>query len=182
MGVGVYRTVFKRSWFDSSVLGLAIYFYSGRSQIKQDSLWRKGFRSVAHCYSGCGVGEIVGVLISAGIFALSNWWIAGITFTLAYCAGFAMTMGPLMQEGENIGAAFKDPLWSETASIAVMEIVAIGVDLWIAGNAQINETLFWSSLIVSLTFGLVAAYPVNLFLIHKGFKEGMHNPQHMRMS
>jgi len=41
----------------SGPLGLAVYAYAGRTQISHDSLWRKGFRSVAHCYSGCGAGE-----------------------------------------------------------------------------------------------------------------------------
>jgi hypothetical protein len=34
----------------SGPVGLAVYWYSGRSQIRRDSLWRRGFRSVCHCY------------------------------------------------------------------------------------------------------------------------------------
>jgi len=60
-----------------------------------------------------------------------------------------------------------------------MELVAIGVDLWLAGNATIGEPLFWSSLVVSLTAGLVAAYPVNVLLIALGVKEGMHSPREL---
>lgn len=163
----------------SGLLGLAIYFYSGRAQIKRDSLWRKGFRSTSHCYSGCGAGEIVGVIIAVGLLSLSNWWVAGITFLLAYTAGFALTIGPLMQSGERFRDALRDTISSETASITVMEIVAISVDLWLAGNAKITDVIYWSSLIVSLTLGLLAAYPVNLWLIRMGIKEGMHNPRHM---
>jgi hypothetical protein len=161
----------------SGPFGLAIYYYSGRKQIKRDSLWRRGFRSVAHCYSGCGAGEIVGVFVAAGLLALSNWYIAIITFTLAYVAGFAMTIGPLMQEGEAFKKAFVDAFVSESASITVMEIVAIGVDLWLAQKATMDQTLFWSSLVFSLSMGLIAAYPVNVLLIKFGLKEGMHNPQ-----
>lgn len=163
----------------SGPLGLAIYFYAGRRQIARDSLWRRGFRSVAHCYSGCGAGEVAGVLIAAGLLSLSNWWIAGITFVLAYIAGFALTVGPLMEEGVGLNQALKDALYSETASITVMELTAIGLDLWLARQATIGEPLFWSSLVLSLTAGLAAAYPVNLLLIHWGVKEGMHNPKEM---
>jgi hypothetical protein len=161
----------------SGPIGLAIYYYSGRQQIRHDSLWRKGFRSVAHCYSGCGAGEIAGIFITVGLLSLGTLWVTGVTFVLAYVAGFALTVGPLMQEGVSFGQAFKDAAYSETASIAVMEIVAIGVDLWVAGNATMNELLFWSSLIFSLTLGLIAAYPVNLLLIKWGVKEGMMNPR-----
>jgi hypothetical protein len=161
----------------SGPIGLAIYFYAGRRQIPRDDLWRRSFRSVAHCYSGCGAGEIVGVVITVGLLSLSNWWVAGVTFTLAYVMGYALTVGPMMQEGVPFRQAMWDALISETASIAVMEIVAIAVDLWLAGNANMGDRIFWASLIVSLTAGLAAAYPVNVLLIRFGVKEGMGNPR-----
>jgi len=161
----------------SGPLGLAIYFYSGRRQIARDSLWRRGFRSVAHCYSGCGAGEIAGVFIAAGLLGLGNWWIAGITFALAYVAGFALTVGPLMQDGVPLQQALQDAAYSETASITVMELVAVSVDLWLAGKATMGDPIFWASLVFSLSMGLLAAYPVNLLLIAWGVKEGMHSPK-----
>lgn len=132
---------------------------------------------MAHCYSGCGGGEIVGVIIAAGLLSLNNWWIAAITFTLAYIAGMLMTIGPLTQEGVPLKRATKDAFYSETASIVVMEAVAIGVDIWLAGEATMGEPLFWSSLVFSLSMGLLAAYPVNVWLVKRGVKEGMHNPK-----
>ena len=163
----------------SGPLGLWVYWKSGRKQIVRDSMWRRGARSVAHCYSGCGMGEITGVFVTVGLLSLSNWWVAGITFALAYVAGFALTMGPLMQEGVGFKQAMLDAFYSETASITVMEIVAITTDLLLAGPATMSDPLFWSSLIVSLTAGLAAAYPVNVLLIKMGVKEGMHNPREM---
>lgn len=163
----------------SGPLGLWVYWWSGRKQITRDSMWRRGARSVAHCYSGCGMGEITGVLITVGLLSLGTWWVAGTTFVLAYVAGFALTVGPLMQEGVGFGAAMRDAFYSETASIAVMEVVAISVDLLLAGSATMAEPIFWASLIVSLTLGLAAAYPVNVLLIRLGVKEGMHDPREM---
>jgi hypothetical protein len=58
-----------------------------------------------------------------------------------------------------------------------MEVVAIGADLWLAGDAGWDDPLFWGTLIFSLSLGLLAAYPVNAVLIHFGVKEGMMNPQ-----
>jgi hypothetical protein len=172
----------KAVWFltvlYSGPVGLAIYYYSGRKQIRRDSLWRRGFRSTSHCYSGCGAGEVTGIIIAAGLLSLSTWWVAGITFLLAYVAGYAMTVGPLMQQGVGLRQALWDAFYSETASITVMEIVAIGTDIWLAGEATMGEALFWSSLAFSLTMGLIAAYPVNVLLVKFGVKEGMHNPKH----
>jgi hypothetical protein len=42
-----------------------------------------------------------------------------------------------------------------------------------------SDPIFWSSLVVSLTAGLAAAYPVNVLLIRFGVKEGMHSPREM---
>jgi hypothetical protein len=175
---GLMKWVWLLTVLYSGPLGLAVYYYSGRRQIRTDSLWRRGFRSVAHCYSGCGAGELVGLLLTVGVLGLTGWWVAGVTFAFAYIAGFAMTVGPLLQEGVPFGQALLDALWSESASITVMEVVAIGVDMWLAGSAGPGEPLFWSSLVVSLTAGLVAAYPVNVALIRLGVKQGMHDPRH----
>lgn len=163
----------------SGPLGLWLYWKTGRKQIRRDSVWRRGARSVAHCYSGCGLGEITGIVITVGLLSLGNWWVVSTTFALAYVAGFALTVGPLMQEGVGLGEALRDAFYSETASITVMEIVALSVDLVLAGSATMAEPLFWASLIVSLTAGLAAAYPVNVLLIRWGVKEGMHDPREM---
>lgn len=174
---GLMKCVWILTVLYSGPLGLWIYFYSGRAQIARDSLWRRGFRSVAHCYSGCGGGEIAGIFITVGLLSLGNWWVAGSTFALAYVAGFALTVGPLMQEGVRFRRALWDAFYSETASITVMEVVAIGTDLWLSRGAGMGDALFWSSLVFSLSVGLVAAYPVNVILIQLGVKSGMHSPK-----
>jgi len=173
---GLMRWVWVLTVAYSGPLGLAVYFYSGRRQIRNDSIWRRGFRSVAHCYSGCGAGEMAGLLLTVGILGLSGWWVAGITFLFAYLAGFGLTVGPLMQDGVPLAQASSDAFWSESASITIMEVVAIGVDIWMAGDAGPGNPLFWSSMLFSLSIGLLAAYPVNVLLIHFGVKEGMHDP------
>lgn len=174
-------SLMKAVWFMtvlySGPFGLWIYYYSGRKQIKRDSLWRKGFRSVAHCYSGCGAGEVTGVFIAAGLLSLSNTGIAAVTFFFAYVFGYGMTFGPLVQDGVPVKQALIDTFYSDTATIAVMEITAISLDLWLAGGATMAQALFWNSLILSLTIGLVVAYPVNVLLVKFGVKGGMGNPR-----
>jgi len=174
---GLMKAVWVLTVAYSGPLGLAGFYWSGRKQIPRDDLWRRAFRSVAHCYSGCGLGEIVGLTVTVGLLGLSTVWVTAVTFACAYVMGFALTIGPLMQGGEPFAEALRDTLWSETASIAVMEIVAIGVDLALAGSAGPASALFWASLAVSLTCGLAAAYPVNVLLIRFGIKEGMHSPK-----
>ncbi|MFD1344430.1 DUF4396 domain-containing protein [Litorisediminicola beolgyonensis] len=161
----------------SGPIGLMIYCWSGRKEIAADGLWRRAARSVAHCYSGCGMGEILGVILAAGLLSLGAHWVSVITFSLAYVFGYALTVGPLVQDGVDLRTALKDAAIAETPSITVMEVTAIGISLWLAGGAGIGELRFWTALIVSLTCGLAAAYPVNVLLIRYGVKEGMMDPR-----
>jgi hypothetical protein len=167
----------------SGPIGLTVYWFSGRSQISHDSVWRGGWRSTSHCYSGCGAGEVVGVVLMAGVLAVTSTLLtAVVTFSLAYIFGFALTIGPLMQEGVGLGEALSDAFYSETASITLMEIAAIGVDIWLAGSAHITDLLFWTGLVFSLSVGYLVAYPVNLYLVHRGVKGGMQDPTERRQA
>jgi hypothetical protein len=163
----------------SGPIGLAIYWWSGRTQISHDSVWRRGSRSTSHCYSGCGLGEIIGITLAQGVLAFSTLWVVLITFGLAYLFGYALNIGPLMQEGESFREATKDAFLSETPSITIMEIAAISTDLLLAGTAGMGSVLFWMALAFSLSIGFIAAYPVNAGLITLGVKEGMMNPKEM---
>lgn len=175
--MGLMRIVWVLTVLYSGPLGLAVYWFSGRRQIPVDSVWRRGWRSTSHCYSGCGAGEMVGLLLATAVLGWGAGATAGLTFALAYLFGFGLTVGPLLQEGVALRPALWDAFTSESASIVMMEAVAISVDLWLAGDAGPGEPRFWSSVIVSLTCGLLAAWPVNVLLIRFGVKSGMHDPR-----
>lgn len=137
----------------SGPLGLGVYWYSGRIQMETDSLWKQGFRSDAHCYSGCGLGEVIGITAATIVLIFSTLWVTVTTFALAYLAGFTLTVAPLVQEGTGFREALKAALVSETPSITIMEIVAIGTDLLLAGGAGRTTPLFWTAPLFSLTVG-----------------------------
>ncbi|MFO8023572.1 DUF4396 domain-containing protein [Thiohalophilus sp.] len=166
----------------SGPIGLWLYFTTGRKQIRRDSVWRQGVRSLAHCYSGCGAGEVTGIVIAAGLLTLGNNAVALITFAFAYIFGYGLTFGPLVQAGIPIKRALIDTFYSDTLTIAVMEVTAISLDIWLAADATMGEPLFWGSLIFSLSIGLVAAYPVNVLLVHFGVKGGMGDPRDTQSS
>jgi hypothetical protein len=177
--MSLMRAVWFLTVLYSGPIGLGVYWFSGRKQIRVDSVWRRGWRSVSHCYSGCGAGEIIGIIITIGILGWATRPAAVATFVLAYVFGYALTAGPLIQEGMAIRTALWDAFTSESASIFVMEVVAIGVGLWISGDAGLAEPLFWNGMVVSLSCGLLAAWPVNVLLIRFGVKSGMHDPRDM---
>lgn len=65
---------------------------------------------------------------------------------------------------------------TETPSITVGEISAIGTDLPLTAGAGWLEPLFRTALVLSLSVGFAVAYPVDVLLVAFGGKEEMGNP------
>lgn len=108
----------------SGPLGLAVYWYSGRTQIDHDSLWRKGFRLVCHCYSGCGAGEITGIFIALGLLAAD----ASLTHPVGGCIPINSQRGRRFQKNlirlcEHLGRGTLRPSWTEVNTRRVGRLV-----------------------------------------------------------
>lgn len=79
-------------------------------------------------------------------------------------------MLPLLMGGLGIRAAAGLALASDTASIAIMEIVDNAIMLAIPGamDAPLTSLLFWGSLGVALIVAAAFAFPVNRWLLARG--------------
>jgi len=133
------------------------------------SLNRLAFQATVHCLTGCGIGEVLGLVISTAL----GWSTApsiGLAVVLAFAFGYALTLWPLLQAGMALGMAAQLAFAADTVSIIIMEIVDNLVMLIIPGamTAGLSDPLFWGSLVLSLVAAFMAAYPVNRWLIAKG--------------
>jgi hypothetical protein len=181
--VSLMKFVWGLTTLFSGPIAFSVYWYSGRSQISHDSFWRGGWRSTAHCFSGCGIGEVVGIVLFSTVLAFTGTIGLAIgTFVLAYLGGIVLNVGPLLREGVGFREAIMDTFYSEIASITVMEIAAIGTDLLIAGDAGITELLFWTGMVLSLTVGFLVSFPMNVVLVSRGIKGGMQDPTERRQA
>jgi len=122
-----------------------------------------------HCLTGCGIGEVLGLVISTQL----GWHdIAAIALAivLAFVFGFGLTVQPLLSSGLAVRAALGLAFAADALSITVMEIVDNTIIVLIPGamDAAITTALFWGSLGLSLVVAGVAAYPVNRWLIARG--------------
>jgi hypothetical protein len=99
---------------------------------------------------------------------------------LAFVFGYAFTVVPLLRTGMAVRAAATIALASDTASIAVMEVVDNLVMLVVPGamDAGLDTVLFWGALALSLALAGVAAYPVNRFLIAHGKGHALVHSSH----
>jgi len=122
-----------------------------------------------HCLTGCAIGEVLGVVIGTAL-GFSDFATIALAIALAFLFGYALTSLPLLRAGFALAAVVPIALASDTASIAVMEIVDNGILLIIPGamDAGVGDVLFWGSLSVALVVAGLFALPLNRWLIARG--------------
>ena len=121
-----------------------------------------------HCLTGCGIGEVLGLVIATAL-GWGNEASIALAVVLAFVFGYSLTLRPLvgrMPLRRALGLA----LAADTLSIAVMEIVDNAIVLAVPGAMQagLGDPLFWGSLALGLAVAFVAAFPVNRWLIERG--------------
>jgi hypothetical protein len=133
------------------------------------SLNRLALSATLHCLTGCGIGEVLGLVLGTS-FGLGNGAAMALAIILAFAFGYAFTLVPLARSGLTLAAALKLALATDTASITIMEIVDNGIMLAIPGamDAGVGDGLFWGSLALALTIAGLAAFPVNRWLVARG--------------
>ncbi|HEX7259836.1 MAG TPA: DUF4396 domain-containing protein [Candidatus Saccharimonadia bacterium] len=134
-----------------------------------------------HCLTGCGTGEILGLVIGE-VLGLGVGITIILAVGLAFVFGYALTTLPLSRAGLSWRAAFRIALAVDTLSIAVMEIVDNAAMLLVPGalNTGLANPLFWISLAFALVAAFFAALPVNRYLLTKGKGHALIHKYHDR--
>jgi hypothetical protein len=146
--------------------------HAGRGQAhtaELPSLNRVAFSATNHCLTGCGIGEVLGLV-------LATWWgwadlpSIALAVVLAFFFGYSLTLWPLLRSGTGLRAAIGIALAADTLSIAVMEIVdnAIVVGWPTAMDAGLGDALFWGSLAAALAIAYGPTFLTNRALIARG--------------
>lgn len=138
---------------------------------------------VYHCGAGCTLGDIAGSWV---VFLLA-WTFAGATFQTELVIDFifAFVLGILFQyftiapmRGLSFAKGIAAALRADTASLVAFEI---GLFAWMAISrfviftAEIHPTspVHWFMMQIGMIFGFFTSYPVNRWLLLKGWKEAM---------
>lgn len=143
------------------------------------SLNMTAFSATLHCLTGCAAGEVLGLIIGTAL-----GWGTGHTIilaiVLAFAFGYALTTTPLLRHGMTLGAALTLAFASDTASIAIMEIVDNAVMSAVPGamGAGLTNPLFWGTMAIALVVAGVAAFPVNRWLIARGKGHALVHAHH----
>lgn len=145
--------------------------------------WQSVVTGVTHCGAGCTLGDILG----DGIVFGAGWTIAGMAiwpkilgeFVCAYLLGivfqyFSIVPMRHLKPWQGIRAAIK----ADTLSIAAYEV---GMFVWMllvqfvffGHDLPPTDPVYWFMMQIAMLWGFVASYPMNRWLIVKGWKESM---------
>lgn len=124
-----------------------------------------------HCLLGCGLGEVTGVVIGTAL-GWSNVQTIVLAVSLGFVFGFALGLVPLFRAHFKIKDAVRQVLLAEGLSIAVMETAEVLVEVYTPGvmAAGLSSWLFWGGMLLALTAGFVAAFPINYVLVGRGIR------------
>ncbi len=143
------------------------------------ALSRLALSATLHCLTGCGIGEVLGLVIGT---ALGWGTVATIALAvgLAFFFGYLLAMLPLLRSGLGLRAALRIALAADTVSITVMEIVDNAVMLAVPGamDAPLTSLLFWGPLAGALIVAAIVVYPVNRWLIARGRGHALVHAHH----
>ncbi len=145
----------------------------------EQSLNKLAASATTHCLIGCGIGEILGMVISSrlGWAAMPS---VALAIGLAFLFGYGLSMLPLLKSAMPFGKVLGLALAADTASITTMEIVDNAFILAVPGaiHAELNSVLFWASLLASLAVAFAVAFPLNRWLISRGKGHAVMHEHH----
>ncbi|MFJ3175967.1 DUF4396 domain-containing protein [Streptomyces roseus] len=131
--------------------------------------WGAAPKATLHCLTGCAIGEILGMMVGTALM-WGNVPTMVLAIVLAFVFGYSFTLFAVRKAGLDFKTAIKVALAADTASIAVMELVDNGIIALVPGamDAQLSDTLFWTSLLGSLVIAFLLTTPVNKWMIGRG--------------
>ena len=89
---------------------------------------------------------------------------------LAFVFGYSLTSWPLLRAGLALATVVPIALASDTASIAIMEVIDNLTVILVPGamEANLGDFLFWGALAGGFVLAFPAAFMVNRFLLARG--------------
>lgn len=138
---------------------------------RESSQARLATSATIHCLVGCGFGEVMGIVIGVAL-GLTTVMTLVLGVFLGFVFGFALGIIPLLRASFSMQWAMKQVLVAEGLSIAVMETAEVLIQVYTPGvmAAGLTSPTFWAGMLLALTAGFAAAFPVNYILVGKGIR------------
>ncbi len=136
--------------------------------MKVDGKTHQAIEHTVHCLIGCGIGEILGMLIAASL----GWHRPGrlaLAIVLAFTFGYLLTYRGVRKQVATPREALKITIATDTVSIFTMELVDNTIEFIIPNALAVTASSFrfWWGLAVSLLIAFIITVPVNRYMMSR---------------
>jgi Domain of unknown function (DUF4396) len=133
-----------------------------------DDKTHQAIKHTFHCLIGCGIGEILGMLIASSL----GWHRLGrlsLAIVLAFFFGYLLTYRGVRKQTATEKEAIKITMATDTISITSMELIDNTIEFIIPNALMVTATSFrfWWGLALSLSIAFVVTVPVNRYMISR---------------
>jgi len=140
-----------------------------------DHRTKQAIDHTVHCLIGCGIGEILGMMIASQL----GWHRYGrisLAIILAFCFGYALTYRSVRKKIASRKEAVKITLATDTVSITTMELVDNTIELIIPNALLVSMSSFrfWWGLALSLSIAFIITVPINRYMMSRSGHSHMH--------
>jgi manganese oxidase len=142
-------------------------------------LWKQGVGSTVHCIAGDATGIILAAAATA-LLGFPMWIDVIVEYIFGFLLGLLIFQALFMRDimggsyRENVRRSFLPELLSMNMMMAGMAPVMIFLMMGRDMRAMWpTEPLFWFVMSLGITVGFMIAYPVNVWLVAKGMKQGL---------
>jgi hypothetical protein len=144
-----------------------------------DTSWKTAVKATLHCLTGCGIGEVLGMVISSAA-GWSNTTSIAVSVGLSFFFGYLLTLLPLLRARMSLVAALQTAFASDTVSITTMEVTDNLIELVVPGAlaASLSSFLFWWTLALALAVAFIVTVPINHWLIKRGKGHALVHEHH----
>ena len=171
--------------------GLVFYWWFGRAKQAASEregrghqtppMWQAVFKGATHCGAGCASGDFVADWIAfATAFSVAGSKLGGrlvLAFVFAYCVGIVFqyfSIAPM--RGLNLREGLLAAIKADTLSLVAYEVGMFACMIAFAHafhGLEPTRPVYWVLMQVAMIVGFATTYPVNWWLIKRGWKEGM---------
>jgi hypothetical protein len=136
--------------------------------MKLDPLTRQAIQHTYHCLIGCGIGEVLGMVI-ASLLGWDKYGRIALAVVLAFTFGYGLTYRGVRRRASTAKEAMKITFATDTVSIVSMEIIDNIIELLIPNALMVTVTSFrfWWGLALALGIAFVLTVPVNRYMISR---------------
>jgi hypothetical protein len=139
-------------------------------------MWKQAVNSEMHCLAGDATGIIIAAAVLSA-FAMPWGWEVAIEYVAGYISGLLIFQAMMMRSMfASYGEAVKRTVFAETVSMNMVMVGMIPAMVLLAAQWPESDSpahwSFWFRMGIAAVAGGLTAFPINQWLVARGYKHG----------